>query len=341
MITSFELFAGAGGCALGLEQAGIHPVALVENNKDACNTLRLNRPSWNIIEQDISTVDFTGFTGKVDIVTGGFPCQAFSQAGKHGGFDDPRGNIFFQFVRALREVRPILFIAENVPAILTHNSGQTFQHIQKTLSDLGYDVEYSVLNSCDYSVPQNRLRVIIIGALSCSGARPQFPLPHVWKYTLKAALYAGSLYETNCPRSPGYSYSEAKKKVLDLVPPGGNWRNLSEDTQQKYMGKGFYSTGGRTGIAKRLSFDQPSPTILCSPAQKQTERCHPTETRPLTVRESARIQTFPDDWQFCGSIASQYKQIGNALPVNMARALGEAAVFYLNNVRYLYKKDYR
>ena len=127
-----------------------------------------------------------------------------------------------------------------------------------------------------------------------------------------------------CPVSEGAVYTPAKKEIISLVPPGGNWRDLPEGVAKSYMGKAYYGEGGRTTYAKRLSWEEPSLTILCTPAQKQTERCHPDETRPLTVRETARIQAFPDGWLFCGGMASQYRQIGNAVPVELARRLGEA-----------------
>jgi len=118
--------------------------------------------------------------------------------------------------------------------------------------------------------------------------------------------------------SEGTSYSEAKRKIFELVPPGGYWRDIPEDIAKEYMKSCWYMEGGRTGILRRLSLDEPSLTILTSPSQKQTDRCHPLEPRPFTIRENARCQSFPDDWQFCGSLGQQYKQVGNAVPVNLA-----------------------
>lgn len=117
-----------------------------------------------------------------------------------------------------------------------------------------------------------------------------------------------------------------------MVPPGGYWRDLPDDLQREYMKKSYFLGGGKTGMARRLSWDEPSLTLTCAPAQKQTERCHPDETRPLTVREYARIQTFPDDWNFAGPVTAQYKQIGNAVPVNLAHALGRSLVKLLNDL---------
>jgi len=150
--------------------------------------------------------------------------------------------------------------------------------------------------------------------------------------TLKEALKKGELYDQDCPKSAGQLYPERKKAVLDLVPAGGCWVDLPDEVQREYMQKSYFMGGGKTGMARRLSYDSPSLTLTCSPAQKQTERCHPEETRPLTVREYARIQTFPDAWQFVGSVSSQYKQIGNAVPVNLAHAMGRRLIELLNSL---------
>ena len=137
----------------------------------------------------------------------------------------------------------------------------------------------------------------------------------------------------NIPQSLGQSYSKRKKEIMELVPKGGNWRDLPIDIQKEYMGKAYYAGGGKTGMAKRLSFKEPSPTILCSPAQKQTERCHPIETRPLNIRESARIQTFPDEYEFCGPLTEQYKQIGNAVPVKLASCIIKNIKTAIDNIK--------
>jgi len=126
------------------------------------------------------------------------------------------------------------------------------------------------------------------------------------------------------PDSLGAEYPAKKRAILAKIPAGGYWRDLPLALQKEYLGGSFHLSGGKTGMARRLSWDEPSLTLTCSPAQKQTERCHPEHTRPLKVREYARIQTFPDDWQFCGGLGSQYKQIGNAVPVNLGFHIGNA-----------------
>lgn len=315
-VTAIELFAGAGGCALGMEEAGINTVELVEFNKTASATLKKNRPDWNVICDDVHKVDFTPFKGRVDIVSGGFPCQAFSYAGKKLGFDDTRGTLFHELARCIEEVQPKMFFAENVKGLLSHDKGRTFKTIYDVLTSLNYTVQYKVLNAAYYGVGQKRERTIIIGIQNdlIDKIHFEFPEPDEKMTTLREAL-------KDCPVSEGQSYSEKKKKVFELVPPGGCWVDLPEDVAKDYMGKSYYSGGGRRGMARRISWDEPCLTLTCSPSQKQTDRCHPDETRPFTVREYARIQSFPDDWEFCGGIGDKYKQIGNALPVELARRI--------------------
>jgi DNA (cytosine-5)-methyltransferase 1 len=185
-----------------------------------------------------------------------------------------------------------------------------------------------------YRVPQKRERLILVAVRNdlADKARFSFPKPHEKIMTLKDGLKKGELYNCDVPQSIGQIYPAKKKAVLDLVPPGGCWRNLPDDIQRAYMKKSYFLSGGRTGMARRLSWDEASLTLTCSPAQNQTERCHPDETRPLTVREYARIQTFPDNWEFKGTMAAQYKQIGNAVPVNLAHAVGKNLIYLLRNL---------
>lgn len=169
------------------------------------------------------------------------------------------------------------------------------------------------MNAWDYGVAQKRERLITIGIRNDLKDKVvfEFPAPHKYKPVLRDVLL-------DCPKSEGASYSEYKRKIFELVPPGGYWRDIPEDIAKEYMKSCWHMEGGRTGILRRLSLDEPSLTVLTSPSQKQTDRCHPLEPRPFTIRENARCQSFPDDWQFCGSIGQQYKQVGNAVPVNLA-----------------------
>jgi len=326
-----ELFAGAGGLAVGMEKSGIKCVALNEIDKWACQTLRENRPNWNVLEGDIKSFDFTEYNNQVDILTGGFPCQAFSYAGKKLGLQDARGTLFYEFARAVKEVNPLICIGENVKGLLSHEKGKTIEGMISILDEIGYNVvPVQVLKAINYKVPQKRERVILVGIRKDIDLKYEYPKPHNKIYNLVDALKKGELYDCNVPKSEGSKYPEHKKVVLDLVPQKGYWRNLPLDIQKEYMGKSFYLGGGKTGIARRIGWDEPSLTLTCSPAQKQTERCHPEETRPFTVREYARIQTFPDDWKFMGSVSQQYKQIGNAVPCNLGQEIGYSIIKFLN-----------
>lgn len=326
-----ELFAGAGGLAVGLEKAGLKCVALNEIDKWACETLRVNRPNWNVLEGDIKNFDFSIYKDKVDVVTGGFPCQAFSYAGKKLGLNDARGTLFYEFARVVQEVRPLICLGENVRGLLSHEKGKTLQGMISILDEIGYKVvPVQVLKAINYRVPQKRERLILVGVRKDIEVEFKYPKPYRKIYNLEDALKKGALYSCDVPKSKGAKYPEYKKRVIDMVPPKGYWRDLPLDIQKQYMGGSFYLGGGKTGMARRIGWDEPSLTLTCSPAQKQTERCHPDETRPFTVREYARIQTFPDEWQFAGSLAQQYKQIGNAVPVNLGQEVGFSIIRFLN-----------
>lgn len=327
-----ELFAGAGGLAVGMEKAGLKCVALNEIDKHACETLRKNRPKWNVLEGDIKDFNFSEYHNQVDVVTGGFPCQAFSYAGKRLGFEDARGTLFYEFARVVKEVNPPICIGENVKGLLSHDNGKTLQGMISILDEIGYNVvPVEVLKAINYKVPQKRERLILVGIRKDIKIKYEYPKPYKKIYNLSDALKKGELFASNVPVSAGAKYPESKKQVLDLVPPKGYWRDLPLHIQKDFMGASFYLGGGKTGMARRIGWDEPCLTLTCSPAQKQTERCHPDETRPFTVREYARIQTFPDDWQFSGPMAQQYKQIGNAVPVNLGREVGYSIIKFLND----------
>ena len=322
-LNAIDLFAGGGGTALGLSKAGFSHKLLSEIDPHAAETLRSNKPHWNVIEGDVSNIDFKPYYGDLDLLEGGFPCQAFSYAGKSLGFADIRGTLFFEFARAVEETMPKVFVGENVRGLLRHDSGRTLETMLKTLREIkdpntghSYSVAYKVVKSQYHDVAQKRERLLIIGVRSDVGDKIYFP---------KERDYVVSIWEAigDRPQSEGQEYPASKKRVMKLVPEGGYWRDLPDEIQREYMGRSYFLGGGKTGMARRLSWDEPSLTLTTSPAQKQTERCHPDETRPLNVREYARIQSFPDDWKFSGSVAAQYKQIGNAVPVNLGYYVGK------------------
>ncbi|MBR5947203.1 MAG: DNA cytosine methyltransferase [Clostridia bacterium] len=319
-MTAIELFAGAGGLALGIEKAGFDTLALIELDKDAADTLKLNRSDWNVICEDIAKISplnlpdyFDLRIGELDLLSGGAPCQSFSYAGKRLGLEDARGTLFYHYAVFLQKLKPKAFLFENVRGLLTHDNGRTYRTITNVFTDSGYIVQNRVLNAWDYGNAQKRERLITIGIRNdlVGKISIDFPQPREYKPILRDVL-------KNVPESEGAHYSDYKREIFSMVPPGGYWRDIPQDIAKEYMKSCWDMEGGRTGILRRMSMDEPSLAVLTSPSQKQTERCHPLEPRPFTVRENARIQSFPDEWQFCGTVGSQYRQVGNAVPVNLA-----------------------
>lgn len=323
--SSIELFAGAGGLALGLERAGFTHHALVEKDKTTVQTLHLNRPHWNVINSDIARLStenlpelFQLTSGQLDLLSGGVPCQSFSYAGKRRGLEDTRGTMFYHYANFLQQLQPKMFLFENVRGLLSHDRGRTFTTILETLQEQGYTTYHAVLNALDYGVAQRRERLFIVGIrndLVCEGVSFRFREKQATQLTLRDILQ-------DVPPSLGARYTVTKERLFAQIPPGGNWRNLDPVIAQEYMKGSWETSGGKTGFLRRQSWDERGLTVLTSPQMKQTERCHPEEIRPFTVRENARIQSFPDEWEFAGGITSQYKQVGNAVPVLLAQAIG-------------------
>lgn len=327
---SIELFAGAGGLALGLENAGFSHIGLIEKDKDASTTLRINRPNWNVINDDILKVLATDqektFNIKkydLDLLSGGSPCQSFSYAGKRLGLADVRGTMFYHYASFLHRLQPKMFLFENVKGLLTHDHNKTYKTILDIFEDEGYITTHKILNAVDFGVPQKRERLITIGIRKdlINKIKFDWPKKHNYKPTLRDVKL-----DVNPTSSTCLFYSSKKKEVFKNVPPGGYWRDIDQTLAKEYMKSCYELEGGRTGILRRISLDEPCLTVLTSPSMKQTDRCHPLEVRPFSYRENARIQTFPDSWVFSGTLTNKYKQIGNAVPVNLAFELGKEII---------------
>ena len=325
-MTSIELFAGAGGLALGLEQAGFEHLGLVEFNKYAADTLIANRPRWKVLCEDIAQVaerdleqEFEIAKYELDLLSGGAPCQSFSYAGKRLGLQDVRGTMFYHYATFLHKLQPKMFLFENVRGLLTHDGGRTFKTILDIFEDEGYTTVHKVLNAWNYGVPQKRERLITIGIRNDLAEQCHFTFPkeHEYKPVVRDIQLDTNPDATKCAR-----YSQNKEAVFALVPPGGYWRDIDPIVAKTYMKTCWDMGGGRTGILRRIGLDEPSLTVLTNPGMKQTDRCHPLEVRPFSVRENARLQSFPDEWIFCGKLSEQYKQVGNAVPVNLAKEIG-------------------
>lgn len=329
--------------------------ATLRSNRDAG---RFGKASTRIIQADLSEYDPYELLdeldlepGQLDLLVGGPPCQAFSTAGRRGTLSDPRGQLIFDFLRFLEVFRPRYFIMENVRGLLSagikhrpiadrpHRGGAPLSReeepgsvVQAWLDDLGkidggaYRVDIFEVNAVNYGAPQLRERALFIGTREghlidfpqpSHGPTPEAPdrLPYT---SLGTALQDFS--EAN---PVVMDFSPRKKRYLSMVPPGGNWRMLPPEVAEESMGRAYFAKGGRSGWWRRLSWDLPCPTITTLPNHASTSMCHPDEVRALSVGECARIQEFPDGWEFVGNPTQQMKQVGNAVPARLGRVAGE------------------
>lgn len=334
---SIELFAGAGGLALGLEQAGFEHIGLIEKDKDAVNTLKLNRPNWNILCDDITEIadkNLEHLFGikkfELDLLSGGAPCQSFSTVGKKMGLEDIRGTMFYYYATFLMKLQPKVFLFENVKGLKSHNKGNTYKVISEVFQEAGYTITNALLNAWDYGAPQKRIRFITIGVRNdlAKNHKYDFPIAHSYKPTIKDIKLELNPDKTRCAQ-----YSEKYSKVAALVPPGGCWSDIDPEIAREFMGASWFLKGMKTGILRRFKLDEPCYAVMTTPSGRYTGRCHPLEIRPFSYRENARLQTFPDDWHFTGSLTSKYRQIGNAVPVTMAKELGVKIIELLNKIK--------
>jgi DNA (cytosine-5)-methyltransferase 1 len=357
-----SLFSGAMGLDIGLGSAGLN--VKIGQDVDASCVKTMQQNGHEVIAGDIRGIypeqllEASALRrSEPFLICGGPPCQPFSTAGKRMGINDPRGSLFMDFIRMLDYIRPRFFIMENVKGLLSSTvNGEKRQTPQLTLEDfrfentesvtndsvleivlsefgkLGYKTVYGLLDAVNYGVPQFRERFVLIG--SRDGENVFLPMPthfqthqddaYRWT-TLRTAIKDLEDESGECTY-----FSPERMAFLKTVPEGGNWRNLAPDCVEKAMGGAYHSGGGKVGFYRRLSYNEPAPTLVTSPVQKASMLCHPTEDRPLSVREYARIQQFPDEWTFHGNTASKYRQIGNAVPIGLAKALGTALIATAN-----------
>lgn len=336
---SISLFSGAMGLDIGLIQAGIDIQVGQDVDNSCIQTMLANGHSC--IAGDIRNISADTILNEIGLepgepflVCGGPPCQPFSTAGKRLGINDPRGSLFVDFVRIIEHTRPRFFVMENVKGLMSsmlkdgsgnNTNTKVLDIILKEFNKLNYKTVYGVLDAVNYGVPQFRERFVLIGSRDGEDIFLPAPThfhvhqnPHYRWITLDKAIKDIEDSFGECA-----SFSDARLNYLKMIPEGGNWRNLPESVVEDAMGGAYKSGGGKVGFYRRLSYSQPSPTLVTSPVQKATMMCHPTKNRPLSVAEYARIQQFPDDWSFVGSISEKYKQIGNAVPVGLSRAIGD------------------
>lgn len=344
---SISLFSGAMGLDIGLQQAGIDIQIGQDFNKACVNTMFQN--GHKAILGDICRIEpeellsAAGLTfGEPFLICGGPPCQPFSTAGKRLGINDPRGSLFREYVRMIDVIRPRFFVMENVKGLMSsplkdvdgkNTAGKVIDIILEEFAKLNYKTVYGVLDSVNYGVPQFRERFVMIG--SRDNEDIFLPIPTHFQMHQNAAYRWSTLGDCirDLENTPGEcaDFTPLRLKYLKMVPEGGNWKNLPPDILKEAMGGAYSSGGGKVGFYRRLSYSQPSPTVVTSPIQKATMMCHPTKDRPLSVAEYARIQQFPNDWKFTGTLVDKYRQIGNAVPVGLAKAIGEAIVATADN----------
>lgn len=354
-LNCLSFFSGAMGLDLGLEDAGINVLLACEIDNASRQTITHNDKKVGLIGdiRDYSVEEILEYANvkdkeEVDIIVGGPPCQAFSTAGKRMGFQDERGNVFLKYISLITTVRPKYAVIENVRGLLSSmlsidiedeiinefpidwkkTPGSSLFYVQKKLEKEGYKVSFNLYNSANFGVPQVRERVVIICTKLPNKVDHLEPtnsndglhgLPK-WK-TFKEAVK-----DLDPKKGDSIKFSEKRLQYIKMLKPGENWRNLPLDIQPIAMGGSFLLGGGKTGFFRRLAWDKPAPTVVTHPAMPATELAHPVEHRPLSIQEYKRIQEFPDAWEIQGSILDQYKQIGNAVPVGLGRAIGRALI---------------
>lgn len=308
--------------------------------------------------------------GEVDLLVGGPPCQSFSTAGKRGTVQDPRGTLLWQYLRFVEYIQPKFFLMENVRGLISaalqhrpiaerpENGGppldvdeepgsvvRRFSEDLQAIPGAAYHLDVFEVNSVNYGAPQIRERVIFVG--NRYNTQVDFPNPTHGPVALvkpQADLFQAAAMQPWATLRDAIGdlrdddpvvldFSPRKKSFLSLIPQGSNWRSLPVDLQQESMGKAWHAKGGRSGWWRRLTFDLPCPTLVTMPNHASTSLCHPVETRALSLREYARIQEFPDGWEFSGTVSEKYRQVGNAVPTRLGRVAGNVIASCLDDVK--------
>ena len=344
-VTALSFFSGALGLDYGMEQAGIEALLYCENDRKCRMTINATRPDAALIG------DITKYTAKqifeyaglelgqkVDVIFGGPPCQAFSTAGARRAFNDNRGNVFLHYLKIVDDIKPTYVVIENVRGLLSTPypitedgepvKGGALSIVLGKLKEAGYSVSFNLYNAANFGAPQIRERVVLIGKLGAEkvsyltpthSEEGYFGLPK-WMTFGEAVV---GLKEQDMHFS---SFPEKRLKYFRMLKEGQYWKDLPKEIQPEAMGKSYALSGGKTGFYRRITFSRPCPTLVTSPTMPATDLCHPTYDRPLSVEEYKRVQGFPDDWKICGSITDVYRQIGNAVPIALGRAIGMAIV---------------
>lgn len=353
-VIALSFFSGAMGLDIGMNNAGVHALLACESNKYCRMTINKNAPDMALIgdinkysANEILEMAKIPKGHKVDVIFGGPPCQAFSTAGARRAFNDERGNVFLRYLDIVNEIHPRYVVIENVRGLLSAPypykdvkkpfKGGALCLIMERLKEFGYNVSFELYNAANFGAPQIRERVVLIGKES--GEKMPYLVPThsdnekynllPWR-TLKDAL-------ENLPDKTVHhsiEFPEKRLKYYRMLTEGQYWKNLPPEIIPEAMGNVYLLGGGRTGFYRRLSFSKPSPTLVTNPAMPATDLCHPVENRPLSVEEYKAIQEFPVEWEICGPILEQYKQIGNAVPIKLGEAIGRAILDDMNDVHH-------
>lgn len=358
-LNAISFFSGAMGLDLGLEKAGINILLACEFDEASRKTITTNDKEVGLIGDILSystkeILKYSNLTSKkqIDLIVGGPPCQAFSTAGKRMGFSDERGNVFLKYIEIIEDIKPKYAVIENVRGLLSSKlsietpdaislgitdemreiPGSSLYYIKKRLENAGYLVTFNLYNAANYGVPQIRERVVII----CTRLNTPvgfIPPTHsnVESFKLKPWVTFKEAVKNLKEIGDYIEFSEKRAKYIAMLKPGEYWKHLPENVQKEAMGNSYNLGGGKTGFYRRLSWEKPSPTLVTHPAMPATELAHPTELRPLSINEYKSIQQFPIEWEICGKLIEQYKQIGNAVPVGLGFAIGKMIINHFKN----------
>lgn len=334
-----DLFCGAGGLSCGFERAGFNILLGIDNDKKALETFEANHNGAKSICGDITGISYEDIRAvignqQIDVIVGGPPCQGFSLSGPRN-FNDPRNKLYLSYIRLVQEIRPRAFVIENVPGLVGLFKGEVKDSIVESLSVLGYDVKYKILCAADYGVPQSRKRVVFVGVkkgereffypetldyiVTCEMALSDLPAltdtrgEDVQDYVAAPQNLYQEIMREKSPKVRNHiaaTHSEKVQHIISLVPDGGNYKNLPEE----------YRSSRNFHVAwTRFASQKPAPTIDTG----HRHHFHYRYNRVPTVRECARIQSFPDDFIFIGNKTQQFRQVGNAVPPLMAERIAE------------------
>ena len=368
---ALSFFSGAMGLDIGLERAGFEVILCSEIDNACRKTILKNKPNIALIgdirnysSKEIRKAVNLSENNEIDLIVGGPPCQAFSTAGKRKGFKDERGNVFLTFLDVIKELRPKYAVIENVRGILSaplkhrphykrgkenpplsqeeQKGGALFDILGK-LKKTGYEVSFNLYNSANFGTPQKRERIVMM--CSRDGEKLPYLIPthsehgdydlpkwRTFKDAVKKLSNGGQHY---------VEFPEKRLKYYKMLKPGQYWRHLPKEIQKEALGKSFYSGGGKTGFLRRLAWNKPSPTLVTHPAMPATDLSHPVKNRPLSIEEYKRLQEFPDEFQIEGSLIEQYRQLGNAVPISLGKAVGELLIAHMRNKKIKRFQDFK